>query len=215
MGNKEICPKEEHLHYCYHCYHFAVICSVQARTSRILAASSPALLEPCWHVNTAKLDCWEGIPQRWAPPLPVLYLAHSKYPLNSSSLLREGLSRWLSGNESACQCRRCKRLGFTPGLGRSPGEDMETYSSIPAWKKPWTEEPAGLQSIGPQGVRHNEVTDRQQTDRNLACNRWKQQTVWCNQREWERMLEDAIKPWRSSHLPVTCLYSWGELPTCM
>ena len=67
--------------------------------------------------------------------------------------------------------------GSTPGLGRSPGEDMETYSSIPAWKKPWTEEPAGLPSIGPQGVRHNEVTDRQQTDRNLACNRWKQQTV--------------------------------------
>ena len=30
-----------------------------------------------------------------------------------------GLSRWLSGKESACQCRRCR---FHPGSGRSPGE---------------------------------------------------------------------------------------------
>ena len=29
------------------------------------------------------------------------------------------LPRWTSGKESACQCRRC---GFDPGLGRSPGE---------------------------------------------------------------------------------------------
>ena len=26
-----------------------------------------------------------------------------------------------SGKESVCQCRRCKRLGLIPGLGRSPG----------------------------------------------------------------------------------------------
>ena len=28
----------------------------------------------------------------------------------------------LSGKESACQCRRCKRLNLIPGLGRYPGE---------------------------------------------------------------------------------------------
>ena len=33
-----------------------------------------------------------------------------------------GLSRWLSGKESTCQSRRCKRCGFTPGSGRSHGE---------------------------------------------------------------------------------------------
>ena len=31
-------------------------------------------------------------------------------------------------------------------------EDMATHSSIFAWKKPWTEEPGGLQSIGLQRV---------------------------------------------------------------
>ena len=31
-------------------------------------------------------------------------------------------------------------------------EEMETHSSILAWKIPWTEEPGGLQSLGLQRV---------------------------------------------------------------
>ena len=34
-------------------------------------------------------------------------------------------------------------------------EEMATHSSILAWKIPWTEEAGGLQSMGPQGVRHD------------------------------------------------------------
>ena len=34
-------------------------------------------------------------------------------------------------------------------------EGMATYSSILAWRIPWTEEPGGLQSVGSQRVRHN------------------------------------------------------------
>ena len=37
--------------------------------------------------------------------------------------------------------------GLIPGLGRSPGEEMATHSSILAWRTPWTEEPGGLQSV--------------------------------------------------------------------
>ena len=33
-------------------------------------------------------------------------------------------------------------------------EGMATHSSILAWRIPWTEEPGGLQSMGPQRVRH-------------------------------------------------------------
>ena len=33
-------------------------------------------------------------------------------------------------------------------------EEMETHSSILAWKMPWTEEPGRLQSIESQRVRH-------------------------------------------------------------
>ena len=34
-------------------------------------------------------------------------------------------------------------------------EGMETYSSILAWRIPWTEEPGGLQPMGLQRVRHD------------------------------------------------------------
>ena len=33
-------------------------------------------------------------------------------------------------------------------------EGMATYSSILAWRTPWTEEPGGLQSKGSQIVKH-------------------------------------------------------------
>ena len=34
--------------------------------------------------------------------------------------------------------------GLIPGARRSPGVEMATHSSVPAWKSPWTEEPGGL-----------------------------------------------------------------------
>ena len=39
--------------------------------------------------------------------------------LNSSMLLL-GLPRWLSGKEPDCQCRRHKRCGFNPWVGKIP-----------------------------------------------------------------------------------------------
>ena len=33
-----------------------------------------------------------------------------------------GLPKWLSGKESACQCRKRRRFGFNPWVGRSSGE---------------------------------------------------------------------------------------------
>ena len=38
-------------------------------------------------------------------------------------------------------------------------EEMETHSSVLAWKIPWTEEPGRLQSMGSQRVRHDWVTE--------------------------------------------------------
>ena len=35
---------------------------------------------------------------------------------------------------------------------------MATYSSILAWRIPWTVEPGGSQSMGLQRVRHNQAT---------------------------------------------------------
>ena len=46
---------------------------------------------------------------------------------------------------------RVRSLGWEDPLEK----DMETPSSVLAWRMPWTEEPGGLQSIGLQRVRHN------------------------------------------------------------
>ena len=40
---------------------------------------------------------------------------------------------------------------------------MAAYSSILAWRIPWTEESGGLQSIGSQRVRHDEATEHAHT----------------------------------------------------
>ena len=56
-----------------------------------------------------------------------------------------------SGKEPTCQCRRPKRHGFDPWVGKIPWrKGMTTHSSILACRIPWTEELGGLQSIGSQ-----------------------------------------------------------------
>ena len=45
--------------------------------------------------------------------------------------------------------------GSIPGWGRSPGGGNGNPHSVLAWRIPWTEEPGGLQSMGPQRVGHN------------------------------------------------------------
>ena len=42
------------------------------------------------------------------------------------------LPRWLSGKESACQCRRCKRYRFNPCVGKIP------------WRRKWQSAPMFL-----------------------------------------------------------------------
>ena len=48
-------------------------------------------------------------------------------------------------------------------LGREdPQEEgMATHSRILAWRIPWTEEPGGLQSMEPERVLHDLVTEQQ------------------------------------------------------
>ena len=57
------------------------------------------------------------------------------------------------GKESACQCRRCRRLGFHPWVEDPLEKRKATRSSILAWRI-LIEEPGGLQSMGLQRVGH-------------------------------------------------------------
>ena len=78
----------------------------------------------------------------------------------SSLTVTARLPWWLSGKESACQCRRRKRT-WVQSLDWDDllEKEMTTDSSIVAWEIPWTEEPGGLQSMGLQRVRHDWVTE--------------------------------------------------------
>ena len=58
------------------------------------------------------------------------------------------------GEEPSCQCKRNKRHGVDPWVGKSPWRRV-WYSSILAWRIPWTEKPGGLQSVGSQRVGHD------------------------------------------------------------
>ena len=55
-----------------------------------------------------------------------------------------------TGKEFACQCRRCKKLGFNPWEGKIPSlkKEMATHSSIIAWEIRRTGEPGRLQFMG-------------------------------------------------------------------
>ena len=52
------------------------------------------------------------------------------------------------------------REAWVPSLGQEDPleKEMATYSSILAWRIPWTEESGGLQSTGSQRVRHDRAT---------------------------------------------------------
>ena len=57
--------------------------------------------------------------------------------------------------ESTMQETQVQSLGLEDSLEIG----MATYSSILAWRIPWTKEPGGLQSMGLQRVRHDVVTN--------------------------------------------------------
>ena len=44
--------------------------------------------------------------------------------------------------------------GSSPGLGNPLEKELATHSSILTWESPWTEEPWGLQAVGPQSQLH-------------------------------------------------------------
>ena len=71
------------------------------------------------------------------------------------------LCRWLSDKESACQCRRHRRHRFDPCIRKIPCRrnwQLIQYSCLENPGK-WTEEPAGLLSMGSQRVGHSWATE--------------------------------------------------------
>ena len=70
----------------------------------------------------------------------------------------QGLLRWRSSKESACQCRRCE---FEPWVGKIPWR--RKWQPTPVYSSLWAEEPGRLQSMGLQEL---DVTEW------LKCHHW-------------------------------------------
>ena len=88
----------------------------------------------------------------------IFFFSACLWDVNPSQAYK-GFPRGSSGEEPACQCRRCKRQGSVPGKNGFPSKDpleegMAAHSSILAWRIPWTES-GSLRSIESQRVRHD------------------------------------------------------------
>ena len=70
-------------------------------------------------------------------------------------------SWWLSSKEYVWNAGTSRDAGSIPGLGVFAGGGHGfLYSSIPAWKIPWTEKHGLFQSIGLQTAGHTEVAQQ-------------------------------------------------------
>ena len=78
-----------------------------------------------------------------------------------STIHKQGLPQWLRGKESSCT----RSQDWEDALEK----EMATHSSILAWEIPRTEEPGGLQYMGPKRVGHDLGTKQQQQQ---ILNKW-------------------------------------------
>ena len=77
-----------------------------------------------------------------------------------------GLLRWHSGKESACQCRRHRRCGFDPWIGKI------------SWRRKWQLTPVflpgkshgqrSLASYSPQGRQQSDTTEQRSTHAHVS-----------------------------------------------
>ena len=85
-------------------------------------------------------------------------VAASHWMVRERKLLLSWAKKFLSfpgGSDGKASAYNARDPGSNPGWGRSPGERNGNHSGILVWRIPWTEEPAGLQSMGSQRVGHD------------------------------------------------------------
>ena len=91
---------------------------------------------------------------------PDFQLGGGSASLTSTLFKSQELPRWLSGKESACQCRRCKTLRFDPWVRKTPWRrKLQATPVFLPGKSHRQKEPGGLQSTGLQRVGHNRVAE--------------------------------------------------------
>ena len=72
-----------------------------------------------------------------------------------------GLPRWLSGQEPACQYRRCKRCGFSPCVGKRPWR--RTWQPAPVFFPGEFHRKRSLVGYSPWGCKESDTTEQMST----------------------------------------------------
>ena len=97
------------------------------------------------------MDCPDELIEK---SLDVNFKAHIWVSIFSSHYKRHSQVALVVKNSPA-SAGDIRDMGSIPGSGRSLEKETATHSSILAWIIPRTEEPGGLQSMGPQRVGHD------------------------------------------------------------
>ena len=120
--------------------HLAGLCPPLSVQTAWLLAPGPVPQSPLYFGRTSRCQAW-------------VLLKTSPLSRFLTALCRTCLPWWLSGKESACQCRR---PWFDPWVRKIPwgGKWQPTPVFLPG-EFPWTEEPGELQSMSSQRVRHD------------------------------------------------------------
>ena len=140
-------------------------------------------------------------------------------------IVRLGLSRWQSGKESSCQCRRCRRCRFDAWSGRSAGEGNGNLLQYSRLGNPVDRGACGPQSLGSQRAGHDRACTRAHSCLVWSCVDWGRGVRW-SLTKWSfphyltlpSFFQRVLQPiWGSPGLSAeTQPRQWGEEPegTC-
>ena len=99
----------------------------------------------------------------WSPSCsyPFLFLPeslHEVFPAYKDWCPQDGLPRWLSGKEPPCQCRRRRRLGFNPCVGKISWRRKR--QPIPVFLPGKSHGQRSLEGYSPRGHKESAMTYR-------------------------------------------------------
>ena len=136
----------------------------------------------------------------WHYLLKYVYLIHVIWGFSTSSLrIVWPCIIWGFLFPSVPPSRRKWHPNYILGPEDPLEEEMATYSSVLAWKTPWTEEPGGLPSMVSQRVRHDWGTEHTHThnqDNTVVLRFPGRHEVSCSSSlEWVLFFPLCIKAW--------------------
>ena len=87
-------------------------------------------------------------------------------------IFKNGLPKWLRGKESVCQCRRHKRHGFDPGVGKIPWRRKWQPTAVCFLRNPMNREAWWATGYGVAEFGHDSGTKQQQIFKDKSLIRW-------------------------------------------